>query len=176
MARWGVGVIAIAIAMPRVARADDEPSPEVDRDAEWAAAVREPAPAEPRVAPPSPRLVALRDREAGAERIAIAGYVVTVVGGVVLLAGMPLLISGRIEQNKEENFFQEAGDPDSARRKKRIGATMMLTGAGIACVGATLIAVGLVRKKRINREIDSLATITPWLGTRSAGLGLVGRF
>jgi hypothetical protein len=131
---------------------------------------------------PTPEVVELRDRRRKAERMAIAGYVVTGVGALVCLLGMPLYISGRIEERKEASFFQEAGDPETARRQKRIGGTMMLSGLGIASVGGVLIVVGLVKKKRHERELDALANaqrtavITPWLGAGEGGLALQGRF
>lgn len=138
------------------------------------------APAAP--APPSPEVVELHDRQRKADRLAIAGYAVTGVGGLVCLVSLPLLISARIEKNKEANFFQAAGDPESVRMKNRIGLGILGSGLGVAIVGVTLIAVGLTRKKRHTRALEELsrpqptAVLVPTATRDGGGLAVVGRF
>jgi hypothetical protein len=177
-------VITAALGVPTHARAEEPVA--ADNEAAWAAveapAAPEDAPAaKPGPPPASPEIDRLHDRGEQGERIAIAGYVFVAIGGLALLIGVPPLIAGNIEENKEENFFQEAGDPESARRKKQLGAGLMLTGLGVALVGGSLLTVGLVRKKRAENEIQRrlaqpTASLAPWFGGRGGGLALSARF
>ena len=148
-----------------------------------AAPASEPARAQaPPPAAPSPETVELRDRQRKAEQLAIGGYVVTGVGGLVALLSLPPLISARIEKDKEANFFQEAGDPEAVRTKRRLGIGMLGAGLGVAALGRVLVGIGLTRRKRHTRELDELsrprasATLTPVAGPEGAGIAWVGRF
>ncbi len=176
-------VLAMVLALPSRARAEDPPVEE-NHDDEWAAVEAADAPPpkpSPGPPPPSPELDRLQTRSDQGEKLAIAGYVVGSLGVIMLFAGLGPLVAGEIEEDKEENFFQEAGDPESARRKKRLGAGLMLTGLGVAAIGGTLVGVGLVRKKRAEDEMRRIlttptASIAPWFGDRAGGLALSGRF
>jgi hypothetical protein len=173
--------------------AEPSPTPPPQTDPSWGpedeapAAAEAPPAAVPAAtpvppAPPSPEIIELRDRQRKADRLAIGGYVVTGVGGLVCLVSMPLLISARIEKNKEANFFQEAGDPEAVRVKTRIGLAILGSGLGLAIVGVTLIGVGLTRKKRHTRELEELsrpqptAVVVPTAARDGGGLAVVGRF
>jgi hypothetical protein len=181
---------AVAIAMSSTVHAA-EPEPATPQDGVSWGSEDEPTPAAapapvvtsaPTATPPSPQVLELRDRQRKAERIAISGYVVTGVGGLVCLLALPLLISARIEKNKEANFFQEAGDPESVRTKTHVGIGMIGAGLGVAIVGGVLIGVGLTRKRRHTRELEELtrpragATLSPAAHRHGGGVALVGWF
>jgi hypothetical protein len=180
---------AAAIAMSSIVHAA-EPEPVTPQDGVAWGPEDEPTPvaaapvvtSAPTATPPSPQVLELRDQQRKSERIAISGYVVTGVGGLVCLLALPLLISARIEKNKEANFFQEAGDPESVRTKTHVGIGTIGAGLGVAIVGGVLIGVGLTRKRRQTRELEELsrpragARLSPAAHRYGGGVALVGWF
>jgi hypothetical protein len=130
---------------------------------------------------PSPVQTELRAEAAKGERIAIGGYVVVGVGGLVMLLGVPPLVAGRIDADDDgSGRFDTRRTPEQARGLRRFGTGMMLTGLGIAAIGGTLIGVGLSRKHRAERELQTRSArapmVSPWLSPTHAGVALRGRF
>ncbi|MCX4247374.1 hypothetical protein [Paraliomyxa miuraensis] len=180
-----VAVTAGLAPLPRVVEASPWRVAALDRSAEpEPAPAAEPAPVPavvPTPPPPSADEIMLREDLRRDERMAIAGYVVTGLGGLVCLLSLPLYISGRIEEKKEANLFQEAGDPEAARIKKRMGLIGIASGLVIASVGGTLLGVGLTRRNRHQQELQAISTkrtavLGPWSSGRALGLGVHGRF
>lgn len=161
--------------------ADPERAPVVENDS-TAALQPEAGAWGPVAAPVSPEIVELRDRRRKAERLAIGGYVVTGVGALVCLLSLPVLITARMASKQQDNFFQEADDPEDVRAKRRMGLGMLGAGLGVAAIGGTLIGVGLSRRNRHTRELEELsrprpaAAVTPTATSHGGGVALVGRF
>ncbi len=178
MGRSIVTLLAMPVALasvPAVASPPATDSPEGPTPA----SAPEPGPSSD---PNDARRAELRAEIKRGDRLVIGGGVVGGVGVITTLLAMPLLVTAAMERRDDTpgGPLDTEVSADELRFRERAGAVFLGSGLAITAVGATLLGLGITRRKKASRELRSL-TVAPAVSLTGAderrlGLSLGLRF